>query len=119
MAFQDFQIILPLVFSALVSLGIAYYAWRRKDVPANTTVAMLMVSVAWWSFFYALELTAESVEFKVWWARVEYLAIVAVPFLWFDLIMHRIGRARFLTVPLKALLAVVPAVTLVLVWTSG
>lgn len=118
MAFQDFQIILLLVFSALLSLGIAYYAWRRKDVPANTTVAGLMVSVAWWSFFYALELTAESLEFKVWWARVEYLAIVAVPLLWFRLVLHRTGRAQSLATSRKVLLAVVPVITLVMVWTS-
>ncbi|MDA1188756.1 MAG: PAS domain-containing protein [Chloroflexi bacterium] len=118
MQLQDFQIIFPLVISSLISLGVAYYAWRRRDVQANSLVAWLLVSVAWWSFFYALEITALSLEFKIWWARAEYPAIVAVPALWLEFVLNRTGLRDLWLRPRRIVMVVISTVTVVLVWTS-
>jgi PAS domain-containing protein len=77
-----------------------------------------MVGVSAWTAGYALELGAGDLAAKVFWAKVEYLGIAAVPLAWLVFALRYTGREGWLTRRNLALLAALPLVTLLLVWTN-
>jgi len=110
--------VLPLIITAAISAALAFAAWRRRPAPSATALAWLMLAVTEWSLGYALELGSADLATEVFWAKVEYLGIVIVPVTWLALALQYTGRERWLTRRNVALLAIVPLLTLMLVWTN-
>ncbi|RLC59259.1 MAG: PAS domain-containing sensor histidine kinase, partial [Chloroflexota bacterium] len=81
-------------------------------------LALLMLAVAVWSLGYALELGSADLPTQVFWAKVEYLGIVSVPVMWLAFVLQYSGREKWLTRRNRVLLAIIPLVTLLLVWTN-
>ncbi len=109
---------LVLLAAAAVSAALAVYAWRRRDARGAGAVMLMMLAVFVWSFGYAFEIGADRLGAKVFWAKVEYLGIVTVPFAWFVFAVRYTCRDQWITRRNLALLAVVPLVTLLLVATN-
>lgn len=107
-----------LLASAVAAGALALYAWRRRDAPGADLLALFVAAVCLWMAGYAFELGLESLRTKVFWAKVEYAGIVAVPPLWFAFALRNAGMERWLTRRTYAALAIVPLVTLALVWTN-
>jgi PAS domain S-box-containing protein len=118
MGWQYTPYALPLLLAAALSVGLALFAWRRRETPGAGALAVLMVGVFAWSFGYALEFAAAGLAAKVFWAKVEYLGIVTVPAAWLVFALRYAGRDRWLTRRNVALLADLPAVTLLLAATN-
>jgi len=78
----------------------------------------MMLAVFVWSFGYAFEIGATGLGAKVFWAKVEYLGIVTVPFAWLVFALRYAGWDRLFTRRNLALLAAVPLATLLLVATN-
>jgi PAS domain S-box-containing protein len=108
----------PLQLAAAVALVLAVYAWRRRRALAATSFSVTMLAVAFWSFGYALELASDDLSAKVFWTRVEYIGIVVAPVAALALALQFTGRQSWLTRRRWPLLAAVPAISLVLVWTN-
>jgi PAS domain S-box-containing protein len=79
---------------------------------------VMMLAVAEWTFGYALELSSADLDSIVFWAKVEYLGIVAGPVAALVLALEYTGNENWLTQRGRVLLAVVPILTVVLVWTN-
>jgi len=109
---------IPLLIATAVMAALALFAWRRRTVSGATPFALLMLAVAEWSLGYVLELGNADLPTKVFWAKVQYLGIVTVPLTWLAFVLQYTGRARWLTRRNLALLAIVPLITLLLVWTN-
>jgi signal transduction histidine kinase len=109
---------LLLLAAAAVSAALVVYAWRRRGARGAGAVALMMLAVFVWTLGYAFEIGATGLRMKLLWAKVEYLGIVTVPFAWLVFALRFSGRDRWLTRRNLALLAVVPLVTLALVWTN-
>jgi PAS domain S-box-containing protein len=118
MGWQYTPYALPLFVAAVVSGGLAFFAWRRRGTPGAGAVALMMLGVSVWSLGYALEFAAAGLGAKVFWAKVEYLGIVTVPAAWLVFALRYTGRERWMTRRNLALLAAIPAVTLLLVATN-
>lgn len=112
------QYVAPLVLAGLVSAVIAAAAWRRRPAPGALPFAVLMSSVAIWSFGYALELYVPGLAAKILWGKIEYLAIVFVPLTWLVFALEYTGRERWLTRRTIGALAALPLLVLALVWTN-
>ena len=109
---------LPL-FSAVLTLGLALYAWRlRRRYPWVFSFALLMLAIAEWSLGYTFELAANSLDAKLLWAKVEYLGIVSVPLLWALFAWQYVERHQWLTPKRFALLSVIPSITFLLALTN-
>jgi PAS domain S-box-containing protein len=106
-----------LVVSAVLSAALAVVAWRRRPTPGATSLAMLMAALAYWAAAYALEIVSNDLDAKLFWARMQYLSILAVPTLWLIFVLQFSGHTRWLTRGKLAALAVVPGLTLCLIWT--
>ncbi len=118
MEWQFSPYVLTLVVAAAVSGNLAVLAWRRRPTPGAWPTVFLMLAVAAWSLGYALELGSANLEAQVFWAKVQYLGIVSVPLMWLLLAFEYTGLERWLTRRNLILLAIIPLLTLILVWTN-
>jgi PAS domain S-box-containing protein len=118
MRWQTTSYILPLLATALIAAFLAIYAWRRRPAPGAMPFFVMMLAVAEWTFGYALELSSADLDSIVFWAKVEYLGIVAGPVAALVLALEYTGNENWLTQRGRVLLAVVPILTVVLVWTN-
>jgi PAS domain S-box-containing protein len=118
MRWQSTPYVIPLIAAAIISAALAIHAWRRRPTPGAVTFAVMMLAVCEWTLGYALELSSATLTAIVFWAKVEYLGIVAGPVAALALALEYTGRERRLTPRSLVLLSIVPVVTLLLVWTN-
>ena len=110
-----------IIFAFIISskcLVLALYAWRHKEVPVAPTFMTFSLLLALWAAGYAMELLSSDMAAKVWWAKVEYIGIASLPVMWLVLILKYAQRTRWLNARVFALLAVVPTLTLLSIWTN-
>ena len=110
--------IIPLLIAAIISLAFAFYAWRRRTIPGATAFLVLVLAVAIWSIGYSLEIASTDLAAKIFWAKVQYLGIVTVPVAWLTFALQYTQRDTWLSRRILATLAIVPLITLLLVWTN-
>jgi PAS domain S-box-containing protein len=118
MRWQATPYVLPLLATALISATLALYAWRRRPAPGATPFFVMMLAVAEWTCGYALELSSADLASIVFWAKIEYLGIVTGPVAALVLALEYTGNESWLTRRGRALLMLVPILTVVLVWTN-
>ncbi|NLE75771.1 MAG: PAS domain-containing protein [Chloroflexi bacterium] len=107
----------PYLVSAAVALGVIALTRPRRQIAAAPLVCLLMACTAWWALLNVAELASQELSHKVFWASLQYFAIPVIPPLWLMIALEYSGRRvsrRTLLV-----LAAVPLVTIVLVWTNG
>ena len=109
---------LPLFLSSVLSVGVAFYIWRRRTLPGGIALFALMVAVTLWTVTYAFQVAGSSLATKLLWARIQYLGIVAAPAAWLVFALQYSRRISPLS-RFAPVLIIEPAVTLGLVWTSG
>jgi PAS domain S-box-containing protein len=109
----------PLIAGALISLGLALFAWRHRSAPGATPFAALMGCVAWWSIGYAIQLSFTDLRAKVIQSNINYTAIVIVPLAWLAFALQYTGHRKWLTRRNLALLSIIPIILLGIIWTDG
>ena len=108
---------LPLFAALMAGAGLAlaalaiYVGWRRGS-RAGVSLAVVLVSVAWWGLAYAAELTASDLTTKERWGGLKYVGICALAPAWLTFVLQYTGRGRAVTRRVVALLAVEPLVLL-------
>lgn len=117
MVWQPTLYTLALVAVAVLAAALALYTGRR-DAPGARNVALMMAAVFAWSLGYAFELGQSGLGTKLFWAKVQYFGICAVPAAWLAFALRYTGRERWLTRRNLALLAALPVLTLALAWTN-
>lgn len=110
---------IPLLVAAAMSATLAGLAWQRRHVVGAMPFAALMVAVTVWTLMYALELESATLRTKLLWVKAQYPGIVFVPVAWLAFSLEYTGRERWVTPRRLALLAIVPLITLALVWTNA
>lgn len=110
--------VIPLLISAAICTALAMYAWPRRLVPGQVPFVLLMLAAAEWSLAYAVELSCGALAAKVFWAKVQYFGAVIVPVAWLLTVLQYTGRPRRLERQSLGVLAVIPAITLLQVWTN-
>lgn len=109
---------LVLVLSSCVSAAAALYVLPRRRVPGVMALALMMIAAAWWGVGYALEIASYSLGAKIFWAKLQYAAICAIPLALFAFATLYTGRARRLPPLVWPLLAIPSLVTFGLVLTN-
>lgn len=103
-----------MVMAGLVLAGLAaYVAWRR-DSHLGWSLAVILVSVAWWGLAYAVELSVDDIAVKSRWGDLKYVGITALAPAWLTFVLQYTGRGRHVTRRLLALLTAGPVITLTL-----
>lgn len=109
---------LLLVLGAIISLGLALYAWRRRTAPGAVTFIVLALSVAGWCLGYSLEILSADLAAKIFWAKIQYFGIAALPVAWMTFALQYIRRDAWLNRRNLLLLSIIPVITILLVWTN-
>jgi signal transduction histidine kinase/ActR/RegA family two-component response regulator len=107
-----------LIADAVLCFVLAWLTWRRRKVPGRLAFTLLMAMIGEWTISYAFELAAPDLQSKLFFDELEYIGIVANPVCAVAFALLYSGRGRWLIPKGLVALSVVPAVTLILVWTS-
>ncbi len=91
---------------------------RTKAAGAGAFTA-LALAAAVYAFGYACELASTTLPAMLFWSKVEYLGIAAIPALWIIMAIQYIGKDRWLTRSVYAALFFIPLVTLFLHYTDN
>ena len=110
---------LLLFLSALMTAVIAVTVWYHRREPGAAPFACLMLAASEWCLTYGAELGAPLLAEKVLWARLEYIGILVMPTAWLISSFQYIYRSEWVTPRRLLLLALVPATTLLAVWTNN
>ena len=118
MKIADLFIIFLPVLSLFVALAVLFRAWRYRPGHVVTSFLWLMVAIAWWLLSAIIENMSTNVSFSIFWMKMCYLGITTLPVIWFVFTLQYSDRGKRLTRPGMVLLFVLPAVTLIMVWTN-
>ncbi|MBN1135960.1 MAG: PAS domain-containing protein [Anaerolineae bacterium] len=115
---QNVPYIVVSAIAAGIAVSVAIYAWRQRAAPGGACLVLLMLAVAMWALSTAGEFAAVAVPAKIWWSKVTYLGIVGVAPSWLLFVLDYAQRNEWLAPRRIALLWIVPAITLALVFTN-
>jgi PAS domain S-box-containing protein len=110
----------PLIISAVLGLFLAIFILRNRPAPGSRALVALILGACLWSAGYALEFLSPGLENKLFWAKFQYFGITTIPLAWFIFAARNQGSPGWSRQSLRlwALLAVIPLVTLCLVWSN-
>lgn len=94
--------------AGVVLAGLAGYAARRRGSMTGASLAVLLLSVAWWGLAYAIELSSEDLSTRLRWGDVKYAGVSVLPAAWLVFVLQYTRRARWVSGRMLALLAVEP-----------
>ena len=95
MTFTYTPLILALLISTAVMAGLALYVWRdsgRQAITPRFSNVLILASI--WSFGFALEIAADSLDAKVFFSNIQFVAIALLPVAVISLAMKFTGRVR-------------------------
>ena len=109
---------LSLATIAVLTGGIALYAFRRTKLANAISFGWFMLAITEWVAAYAIETLAPTVGSKNLADELTYLGITATPILWFIFALEYTGRTKWLTGWIRILLAFWPVAALVVALTN-
>jgi diguanylate cyclase (GGDEF)-like protein/PAS domain S-box-containing protein len=99
--------------------GLVWYAWHNRSLPGARPFALVVILAACWAMCYIVELLANSLDAKLFWANLQYLSICFMPVAWLVMALDYAGRLTWLNLRRNMALCAMPVFTLALLWTDG
>ena len=99
--------------AAFFALAVGY-VWRRRSDTLAVSLMVMLLAALWWSVAYALELSVGSQGARQLSGDLKYVGICLLTPAWLAFVFHYIGRSRWPTRLVGALLAIEPLAVLVL-----
>ncbi len=118
MHFQYVPYIWPLLASALVTLGLAVYALCHRNVRGALPFGLCMLLAFLWAGSYALEKAGADLTTMLFWLKLPFISYAICPVLWLIMVFLFIERERWVNWRNILLLLILPAITLILVWSD-
>jgi PAS domain S-box-containing protein len=109
---------LILIISSLISLFLAWSAWKRRGVSGAIYLSLLFILVAEWSLTNALELASVDVASKILWSKLSYIGIATVAPLWFLFALDYTQNQEVIKRPRVIFLFLIPAAIIYLAFTN-
>lgn len=118
--FQFTPLLVPIVGAAVVLTVLAIYTWRRqpRSAPGTGVFLALLILSSWWCYTYALELITTDPATMLLWIKLEWISIALLPVAWLLFALFYAGYPEKVNLRAIALLSVVPAVSIILAWTT-
>jgi len=117
--FQYTPYILPLVIACSIAVFVAVKVWQlRATASGATALVPLALAIAEWSLGYALEIAGADLPTKIFWGKIQYIGIVAIPLLWVIFTYSHLTQGTRMTRRNVTLLSIVPLITLILAFTT-
>jgi len=110
--------IVLLVLSGLVAIFIGVISFSRRSAPGAKALMFLMVGAFVWTATSLLLILATSIQYKLFWLKMNFVGVVIVPIGWFILAANYTNGIQ-ITRRTVLKLSIVPFITLVLIWTNS
>lgn len=110
--------IIALLFAASLLLFIVNIAWGRRPGRGVTPFIWLILACTVWILGYALELSSTSLMSKLFWFKIEAIGPATIATFALVFVLTFSGRTAWLRWPHMLIFALVPATTIVLMWTN-
>lgn len=107
-----------LFLSAMVSLGLALYAWRSRAAPGRVPFIVMMLAAAAWSWLDFSLLMSPRLLPGGFPSTLSFVSAGILPVAWLALVLEYMGRDAWLTRRRLVTLSIIPAFTVVLVATN-
>jgi PAS domain S-box-containing protein len=104
--------------AAVVSWGVAAYAWRYRPAAGAGAMTALTAATGWWALGYVIELSLVDLEAKLLLANLQWMGVLLGPVAWVAFAFSYTGRDQYATPPSLIALSVLPAIGIVAVWTN-
>jgi len=111
--------ILPPLFAMLMAFIMAYRGGRYRSTSLGKTFLVLMFALAWWSLAVVMEYLSLALAAKIFWMKMSYFGITAMPVAWLVFALQYTDRKKWLTRRNMVILCILPVTTLIVVWTNG
>ncbi len=108
---------LPLA-AAAISAAIGWYAYRRRNIPGSKVFVISMCIAALWASTYALQLASADLSSSFFWLSLQMLGPVILPVAWLAMTLQFTGRERWLTRARWIGLGIIPAISLLSLYTD-
>ncbi len=95
-------------------LTLAWSVWRRRTMPAATSLLVTIMGIAIWTIAYAMEMTTTTYDAAEVWSTIKYLGIVLVPGSLLAFAIQYTERGRRLTRGAFGLLALEPLIVMII-----
>ncbi len=116
---QFTPLLIPIVGAAILLILLAVYGLRRSDAASGTGVfSSLLAVTAWWCITYALELITTDPTVMLLWVKLQWISISFLPVTWLMFALLYAGYSQRVNLRTAVLLSIIPAIMLVLVWTT-
>ncbi|WP_321418262.1 histidine kinase N-terminal 7TM domain-containing protein [uncultured Methanomethylovorans sp.] len=109
---------LPLFVSCFLLSTLLYYFKKYKTAPGAKYLSFLLISIIFYSLFYALEISSTEIHTILIFYKIEYLGVSVLPLLFLLFAMSYSGKKNGLPAAIMTLLYCIPIITLVLVFTT-
>ena len=109
---------LILIISSVISLILAWSAWKRRGVSGAIYLSLLFMLIAEWSLTNALELASADVASKLLWSKLSYIGIATVAPLWFLFALDYTQNQEVIKRPRVIFLFLIPAAIIYLAFTN-
>jgi len=106
------------LLAALSTGALGVYAWGR-GTRTGRLFALFVLAACAWALSYTLEILGADLTTKLFWAKVSYLGVVALPVAWLAFTLQYTGREKNLSPRLIGLVSIIPIVTLILTLSEG
>ena len=107
-----------LVFAAIISMLLAFYAWLKKQTSAGILLSLLLFSASVWSGFYGLEILSSNIDLMKKYLFVSYFGISTLPVFWLMFAARYSGNDKWLNPFTTLLLFILPVVVVFMVSTN-
>lgn len=109
------------ILLATIAIGTAaaLIAWRERPEPGAVPLVLMLAGQCWWSALLIFDLEASTLGTKVFWANLRWIGVVIIPLGWVLFSLEYTGRDRYVRPRYVALLAIVPALTVVFALTDS
>ncbi len=107
-----------LAVAALISGGLALYTWQNRRAIGATPFSIMMLILYEWEISYIFQLAGTDLPTKVFWDKVMFLGVVALPVAWLTFALEYTGRRNWINARRLAMLSVLPIFTIIIALTN-
>lgn len=109
-------VVYTLMFSAMLQLLMAAYAWGRRNEPAARPLILVFVLGALWAFAYGMDLSSGDLQVKMRWTQIMFTAASFGPITFLWIVLEHLELMPWLTRWRAALMLLPSALIIALMW---
>jgi len=90
-----------LLISGSLGIFLAVYTASTRRAPGSKALSVVILGAAVWALGYAFEILAATMTYKLFWEKVEWFGIVAIPLAWFTFVAQYLRYPAWMKQVLK------------------